>query len=144
MAGGGQRHARGRDPGGNLVSAIHSAGPPPNCFDKGLPVRTWHLRGLPAKIRGPYQDKSDRAGHDGLRFFYAVFPLRITARAKALPSRLSVELAGGGGGDLPAVGRWELVVVATTAPVWPAAGHCGGARVAVREDVILLHPLFLS
>ena len=38
----------------------HSAGAPPNYLDKGLPVRTWRLRGLYAKIRGPYQDKSDR------------------------------------------------------------------------------------
>ena len=37
-----------------------SAGSPQNCHDKGLPVRTWHLRGLYAKIRGPYQDKTDR------------------------------------------------------------------------------------
>ena len=38
----------------------HSVGSPPNCLDKGLPVRTWRLRGRYAKIRGPYQDKSDR------------------------------------------------------------------------------------
>ena len=38
----------------------HSVGSPPKCIDKGLPVRTWRLRGLYAGIRGPYQDKSDR------------------------------------------------------------------------------------
>ena len=33
---------------------------PPNCLDRDLPARTWRLRGLYTKIRGPYQDKSDR------------------------------------------------------------------------------------
>ena len=36
----------------------HSVGFPPNCLDKGLPVRPWRLRGLYATLRGPYQDKS--------------------------------------------------------------------------------------
>ena len=27
-------------------------------IDEGLPVRKWRLRGLYAKIRGPYQDQS--------------------------------------------------------------------------------------
>ena len=40
--------------------ACHWVGSPPSCLDKGLPVRTWRLRGLYAKIRGPCQDKSDR------------------------------------------------------------------------------------
>ena len=55
----GQRHAgltRARKPS---TRNNHSVGPPPNCLDKGLPARTWRLRGLHAKIRGPYQDKSD-------------------------------------------------------------------------------------
>ena len=38
----------------------HSVGSPPNCLDKGLPVRTRHLGGRHAKARGPYQKKSDR------------------------------------------------------------------------------------
>ena len=38
----------------------HSIKSPQNCLGKGLPVRTWRLRGLCAKIRGPNQDKSDR------------------------------------------------------------------------------------
>ena len=37
----------------------HSVGSPPNCLDKGLPVRAWRLRGLCAQICGPYQDKSE-------------------------------------------------------------------------------------
>ena len=37
----------------------------PNCLDKGLPVRTWRLRGLCATIRGSHQDKSDRVGMSG-------------------------------------------------------------------------------
>ena len=41
---------------------FHSVGSPPNWLDKGLPVRTWRLPGLCAKICGPYQDKSDRVG----------------------------------------------------------------------------------
>ena len=45
----------------------HSVGSPPNCHAKGLPVRAWCLRGLYAKIPGPFQDKSDRVGnHPGL------------------------------------------------------------------------------
>ena len=40
--------------------SLHSVGPPPKCLDKALPARTWRLRGLCAKNRGPYQDKSDR------------------------------------------------------------------------------------
>ena len=39
---------------------VHSVGSPPNCLDKGLPARTWRLRGLCAKIRDPNQGKSDR------------------------------------------------------------------------------------
>ena len=39
---------------------LHSVGSPPNCLDKALSVRTGRLRGLYAKIRGPYHDKSDR------------------------------------------------------------------------------------
>ena len=35
-------------------------GSPPNCLHKGLRAWTWCLRGTYAKIRGPYQDKSDR------------------------------------------------------------------------------------
>ena len=50
--------------GGGIVEAkeIHSIDFPPNCLDKGLPVRTWRLRGACANIRGPCQDKSDRVG----------------------------------------------------------------------------------
>ena len=54
-------YTEGRQAG--LLSAEglhHSVGPPPNCLNKGLPVRTWRLHGLYAVIRGPYQDKSDR------------------------------------------------------------------------------------
>ena len=40
-----------------------SAGSRPNCLGKGLPVRTWRLRGLHAKNRSPCQDKSDRVAH---------------------------------------------------------------------------------
>ena len=43
-----------------LSLPCHSVGSPPNCLDKGLPVRTWRLRGLSSKIRGLNQDKSDR------------------------------------------------------------------------------------
>ena len=49
--------ALNRDGGGG-----HSVGSSPYSLDKGLPVRTWRLRGLYAKIRGPYQDKYDRVG----------------------------------------------------------------------------------
>ena len=38
----------------------HSVGSPPNCLDKGLPLRTWRLRGLCAEICGPHRDKFDR------------------------------------------------------------------------------------
>ena len=41
-------------------SSPHSVGSPPNCLDKGLPVRMWRLQGIYAKIRGPHQDNSDR------------------------------------------------------------------------------------
>ena len=44
------------------VVGIHSVASSPNCLDTGLPVRMWRLRGRCAKIRGPYQDKSDRVG----------------------------------------------------------------------------------
>ena len=40
-------------------------GSPPNCLHKGLRAWTWCLRGTYAKIRGPYQDKSDRVEHLG-------------------------------------------------------------------------------
>ena len=43
-----------------VLIPIHSVGSPPNCLDKGLHARTWRVRGLHAKICGPYQDKSDR------------------------------------------------------------------------------------
>ena len=42
------------------MHGLHSVGFPPNCLDMGLPVRTWHLHGLHAKVRGPCRDKSDR------------------------------------------------------------------------------------
>ena len=42
------------------LSAPLSHSVPPNCLDKGLPVRKWRLRGLCVKIRGSYQDKSDQ------------------------------------------------------------------------------------
>ena len=45
-----------------IVVLYHSVRSPPNNLDKGLPVWTWRLRGLYAKIRGSYQDKSDRVG----------------------------------------------------------------------------------
>ena len=31
--------------------SLHSVGSPPNCIDKGLPVRRWRLRGLYANLR---------------------------------------------------------------------------------------------
>ena len=35
-------------------SIHHSVGSPPKCLARGLPVRTWRLRGLYAQICGPY------------------------------------------------------------------------------------------
>ena len=40
-----------------LETLSHSVGSAPNCPVKGLPARTWRLRGLYAKFRGPCQDK---------------------------------------------------------------------------------------
>ena len=43
-----------------LTVAVHSVGSPPNYLDKDLALRTWRLRGLYAKIRGPHRNKFDR------------------------------------------------------------------------------------
>ena len=78
----------------------------PNCLDKGLPVRTWRLRGLCAKIRGPYQDKSDRVV---LRLFL-VQANREEARAGGDPAAQASHrpAADRDRGDLGAVRHPEL------------------------------------
>ena len=65
-----------------VTCLTHSVGSPPNSPGKGLPVRTWRLRGLCAIIRGPCQDKSARAAPVPQVGPYRDFPHYNTANPK--------------------------------------------------------------
>ena len=62
---------------GRCLCLVHSVGSPPHCLDKGLPVRTWRLRGFHAAIRGPHQRQIRPSGRCRTRSIRVARRLRI-------------------------------------------------------------------